>query len=53
LSSKCATTKPYSFIKRAAIRQRANGIRDASGLSTSELGRFTSQGRDRDVSASE
>jgi len=27
-----------------------NGIRDASGLSTSELGRFTSLERDRDTS---
>lgn len=32
---------------------RPNGIRDASGLSTSELGRFTALGRDRAASGSE
>lgn len=40
----------HSFIKRATIRQ--DGIRDASGLSTSELGRFTRLERDRATSAS-
>ena len=43
----------YSFIKPARPFVRSNGIRDASGLSTSELGRFTALGRDRAASGSE
>ena len=43
----------YSFIKPARPFVRPNGIRDASGLSTSELGRFTALGRDRAASGSE
>ncbi|TGZ51264.1 hypothetical protein DBV15_03151 [Temnothorax longispinosus] len=40
---------PHGFLNHvfAFVCDTTNGIRDASGLSTSELGRFTSLGRDR------
>lgn len=42
----------YIASLNARLFVRANGIRDASGLSTSELGRFTRLERDRATSGS-